>query len=225
MENRMQRAALAAVFAAVALGISSGATASSFDKARVSFTPADQAAARTAVLRRADLGTAGGWTGGARKPDLSSTMSCAGYAPKQSDLVVTGAAEADYHHAGLELQSQAQVMKTQAMVALDWRRTVALPKAFACLRTMLAKSLPAGQRLVSFQKQPFPKLTRYTAAYRAVIDVSASGRHVLVVADIVLVGRSRTELSLSVEAPAAARSSLPAAELRLAKALLGRVSA
>jgi hypothetical protein len=48
---------------------------------------------------------------------------------------------------------------------------------------------------------------------------------VLVVADIVLVGRSRTELSLSVEAPAAARSSLPAAELRLAKALLGRVSA
>lgn len=221
----MQRAALAAVFAAVALGLSSGAMASSPGKARVSFTAADVAAARAAVLRRADLGTAGGWTGGARKPDLSTTMSCAGYAPKQSDLVVTGAAEADYHHTGLELQSQAQVLKTRTMVALDWRRTVASPKAFACVRSMLAKSLPAGQRLVSFAKQPFAKLAPYTAAYRALVDVSASGQHVLVVADIVLVGRSRTELSLSVEAPAAARSSLPAAEQRLAKALLGRVRA
>lgn len=221
----MQRAALAAVFAAVAFGISSGAMASSSDKARVSFTSADLAAARAAVLHRDDLGTAGGWSGGARKPDLSSTLSCPGYAPKQSDLVVTGAAEAVYHHTGLELQSEAQVMRTRAMVALDWRRTVTAPKAFSCVRTMLAKSLPAGQRLASFTKQPFPKLAPYAAAYRALIDVSTYGQHALVVADIVLVGRSRTEVSLSVEAPAAARSTLPAAERRLAKALLARVRA
>jgi hypothetical protein len=221
----MQRAALAAVFAAVALGISSGATASSSDKARVSFTAADLAAAKATVLHRADLGTAGGWTGGPKKPDLTSTMSCPGYAPRQSDLVVTGAAEADYRHAGLVLQSVAQVLRTRTMVALDWRRTVTSPEAFSCIRTMLAKSLPAGQRLVSFQKQPFPKLAQYTAAYRALVEVLAGGQHVRVVADIVLVGRSRTELSLSVGAPAAARSSLPAAEVRLAKALLARVTA
>ena len=221
----MQLAVLAAVFAAVALGISSGAMASSSDKAHVSFTASDLAAARAAVLHRADLGTAGGWTGGAKKPDLSSTMSCPGYAPKQSDLVVTGAAETAYHHTGLELQSAAQVLKTRSMVALDWRRTVTAPKAFSCVRTTMAKSLPAGQRLVSFRKQPFPKLAQYTAAYRALIDVSAGGRHVLVAADIVLVGRGRTEVSLSVEAPAAARSSLPAAEVRLARALLARVRA
>src|SRR5262245_48370843 len=100
----MQRAALAAVFAAVALGISSGAMASSSDKALVSFTASDLAAARAAVLHRADLGTAGGWTGGAKKPNLKTTLSCPGYAPKQSDLILTGAAEADYHHSGLELQ-------------------------------------------------------------------------------------------------------------------------
>jgi hypothetical protein len=176
------------------------------------------------VLHRADLGSAG-WTGGAKKPDLTSTMSCPGYTPRQSDLVVTGAAEADYHHSGLELQSAAQVLRTRTMVALDWRRTVTAPKAFSCVRTTLARSLPAGQRLVSFKKQPFPRLAQYTAAYRALIDVSAGGQQVLVVADIVLVGRSRTELSLSVEAPATARSSLPAAELRLAKALLARARA
>jgi hypothetical protein len=213
------------MFAAVALGSSSGAMASSSDKARVSFTPADQAAARAAVLHRADLGTAGGWTGGATKPDLTSTMNCSGYQPKQSDLVVTGAAAADYHHAGLVLQSQAQVLKTPAMVALDWRRSVVSPKAFACVRTTLAKTLPKGQRLVSFQKLSFPHLAQYTAAYRALVDVAASGRHVRVVVDIVLVGRSRTEVSLSIGAPAAARSTLPAAELRLASLLLARVRA
>jgi hypothetical protein len=221
----MQRAVLAAVFAAVALGASSGAMASASDKARVSFTAADQAAARAAVLHRADLGTAGGWTGGATKPDLSSTLNCPGYTPKQSDLVVTGAAAANYHHTGLVLQSQAQVLKTATMVALDWRRSVVSPRAVACLRSTMAKSLPKGQRLVSFEKLSFPHLAQYAAAYRALVDVAASGQHVRVVVDVVLVGRSRTEVSFSVGAPAAARSTLPAAELRLASLLLARVRA
>lgn len=221
----MMRAALAIVFGAVALGSSSGAMASSSDRARVNFTAADLAAARAAVLRRADLGTAGGWSGGAHTPDLSKTMSCPGYAPKQSDLVITGAAETVYHHAGLELQSVAQVMKTRAMVALDWRRTVAAPKAFGCLRTMLARSLPPSERLVSLARLRFPRLAPYAAAYRALIDVSAAGQHARVVADVIVIGRSRTELTLSLEAPAAAAAGLAAAEVRLARTLLRRVSA
>jgi hypothetical protein len=221
----MQRAALATVFAAVALGLGSGAMAGSVDRARVSFTPADLAAAKAAVLRRADLGTAGGWTGGTRKPNLSSTMRCAGYAPKQSDLVVTGAAETVYHHTGLELQSAAQVMRTRAMVARDWSRTVTDPRAPACLRTTLARTLPASERLVSFGRLAFPRLSPYAAAFRALIEVSAGTQHVQVVADVVVVGRSRTELTLSLEAPAAARGGLVAAETRLAKALLARVRA
>jgi hypothetical protein len=224
-EKRMQRAALATVFVAVALGLASGATAGSADRARVSFTPADLAAAKAAVLRPADLGSAGGWTGGTRKPDLSSTMHCAGYTPKQSDLVVTGAAETVYHHTGLELQSAAQVMRTRAMVAHDWSRTVTAPRAFGCLRTMLARALPAGEKLVSFTHLAFPRLTQYAAADRAVIDVSSGMQHAQVVADVVVVGRSRTELTLSIEAPASARGGLLAAETRLAKALLARVRA
>jgi hypothetical protein len=221
----MQRAALATVFAAVALGSTPGALAGSPDRARVSFTPADVAAAKAAVVRPADLGSGGGWTGGPRKPDLSSTMHCAGYAPKQSDLVVTGAAETVYHHTALELQSAAQVMKTRAMVARDWSRTVTDPRVPACLRTTLARALPASEKVVSFTRLAFPRLTQYAAAYRALIDVSAGAQHAEVVADIVVVGRSRTELTLSLEAPASARGGLVAAETRLAKALLPRVRA
>ena len=222
----MPRAVLvSALLAVTLLGVAPLAGAGAADRARISFSAADLASARATVLRRADLGTAGGWTGGTRKPDLSSTMHCANYAPKQSDLTITGAAEADYHHVGLELQSVAEVLKTRAMVASDWRRTVAHPRAFGCLRTMLARSLPSSQRLVSFTRLPFPRLAQYAAAFRALVEVSAGGQQAQVVADIVVVGRSRTELTLSVGAPAAARAGLPAVEARLAKLLLARVRA
>jgi hypothetical protein len=220
----MRRAALATVFLAAALGVVPGLAASPPNKEQVRFNAVDQAAAKAAVLRKADLGTSG-WSGGLRKPDLSSTMECAGYAPKQSDLVLTGVAEADYHHVGLELQSAAQVLKTRAMVARDWQRTVVAPKAFRCLRAMLTKGLKSGQRLLSFRRVAFPHLARYTAAYRSVVDISSYGQHVRVLADIVLVGKSRTELTLSVEAPAAAKATVAQAEVRMARALLARVRA
>jgi hypothetical protein len=45
------------------------------------------------------------------------------------------------------------------------------------------------------------------------------------VIDLVTVGRSRTELTLTMSAPAAARKSLSSAEVRMARALLARVTA
>ena len=60
-------------------------------KEQIKFNPADQAAARAVVIRRADLGSSG-WVGGPTKPDLSSGPTCANYHPKVSDLVLTGAA-------------------------------------------------------------------------------------------------------------------------------------
>jgi hypothetical protein len=221
----MTRTALAAVFVALFIGLSAGAAASAPpNRAQIRFNPADQAAARAAVLRRADLGSAG-WTGGTVKPDLSSTMSCPGYKPKQSDLVLTGAAEADFHHAGIEVQSIAQVLKTQSMVARDWKRTVVDPRGFTCLRHMLTKQLTSNERLVSFRKLAFPRLARYTAAYRLLIAVQAQGQRVLVMVDVVVVGRGRTELTLTVAAPAAAHASISRAEVRLARGLLARVRA
>ena len=219
----MPRAALAVLFVA-ALALAPGATANPPNKEQIRLNAVDQASARAALLRRSDLGPSG-WSGGPVKPDLSSTMSCPGYEPKQSDLVLTGVAEADFRHSGLSIQSSAQVLKTRSMVALDWQRTVVAPKAFGCIRSMLTKGLLSNQRLVSFKKLPFPRLARYTAAYRALIEFTSQGQHVLVLADIVLVGRSRTELTLSLEAPAAARASISQAEVRLARGLLARVRA
>jgi hypothetical protein len=224
----MTRSILAAAFVAVAVGLlpSAGVSASGSslpNRQQVRLNPADQAAARAAVLRRSDLGS--GWTGGARKPDLSQSLTCPGYTPKQSDLVLTGAAETAFHHTGLALQSDAQVLKTRAMVARDWRRSIVDPRALACIRHVLTKQLPSSERLVSFRKTALPQVARYAARYRMLVSVRVQSRHALVLIDLVVVGRSRTELTLTVSAPAAAQAAISAAEVRIARALLARVRA
>jgi hypothetical protein len=193
------------------------------NKEQVRFNPADQAAARAAVLRKTDLGS--GWGGGRTKPDTSAKMSCPGYEPKQSDLVLTGAAETVWGRSGIQLQSLAQVLKTSAMVARDWQRTVVDPRAIACLRTTLAKGLTSRERLVSFKRAAFPSLARYSRLYRAVIEVRAQGQKVRVLADFVLVGRRRTELTLSVAAPDAIRASVSRSEVKWARTMLARARA
>jgi len=193
-------------------------------KEQVHFTAADQAAARGAVLRLADLGSSA-WQGGRLKPNVGSGLVCSGYAPKQSDLVLTGAAETAWHRTGLQVRSVAQVLKTRAMVARDWARTVTDPRAVACLRGAVTKGLTSSERLVSFRRLAFPRIATFTTAYRAIVEVSAGGASARVLVDLVLVGRSRTELTLMIAAPAAAGASIAAADVRLARALAARVSA
>jgi len=193
-------------------------------KEQIKFNAADQAAARAVVIRRADLGSSV-WQGGRVKPELSTGPSCPNYHPKVSDLVITGAAAANFRRSGFEFESQAQVLRTGRMVALDWRRSVLAPGTVACLRRTIDKGLGSTAKVVSFAKLPFPRLSTYTALFRGVISVEAQGQTVRVLTDIVLVGRSRTELTLTIAGPATAKSGISAAERRLARALISRARA
>ena len=192
-------------------------------KEQIKFNSADQAAARAVVIRRADLGSSG-WTGGPTKPDLSSGPRCANYHPKVSDLVLTGAARTTFQNAGFAFDSQSSVLKTKRMVALDWRRSVLAPGAVTCLRHTIGKGLGSNAKVVSFRKL-FPQLATYAALFRGVISVSSQGTTVRVLTDLVLVGRSRTELTLTIVGPVSAKSALSAAERRLARSLIARARA
>jgi hypothetical protein len=119
----------------------------------------------------------------------------------------------------------AQVLKTRAMVARDWQRTVADPRAISCLRGLITKGLTSSERLVSFKRLAFPRLATYVAAYRALIEVKVLGTRARVLADLVMIGRSRTELTLMFAGPASAGASIAAADVRLARVLLARVRA
>ena len=190
---------------------------------RIAFERRDQAAARAAVLRRSDVRPAG-WTGGPIKPDLSPPETCRNYRPKQSDLVLTGAAESSFLRSdGRAMDSEVKVLRTARMVSLDWRREVLAPGVMSCQRRLFGKSLGSNAKVVSFTRIPFPRIARYVAAFRAVAAVPAgNGKTNRVIVDLVLVSRRRSELSLVTLAPFKARAQVAADERRLIRLMLSR---
>jgi len=194
------------------------------DREQIHLTSAGQAAARAAVMHRADLGGAGGWAGGSRKPDLSSGTGCPGFEPKQSDLVLVGAAETVFKHTGVEFDSEAQVLETPAMVRLDWQRTVLAPQVLPCLRHNLAKQLTATERLVSVHRLAFPAIAPYTRAYRTTVDVRSAAGTARIFVDLVVLGRRSTEITLTTTAPMVAEPAVRGAEVRLARILVARTA-
>jgi hypothetical protein len=188
-------------------------------KEKIVRTAAGNARARAEVLRHSDLGK--GWSGGFRKPDLNSTLPCS-YHPKQSDLVVIGAAETRWARVPFEVGSEAQVLRTAAMVRRDWRRTVLAPQVLPCLRQSFKKSLGTSAKLVSFGRVAFRRLATYTNAFRLVANVNTPSGPVPVEVDVVVMGTGPNELTLTVSGLAAARASLRATEVRLARVLARR---
>jgi hypothetical protein len=209
-----------------ALAFATAAAASTWDGGRqqVHLTAADNAAARHVVLRKADFGGAPGWRGGTKKPDLSSTgPRCANFHPKYSDLVLSGIAETEFQNGGLYIDDEVQILKSAPMVKLDWQRSVLAPGLLPCLRTYLAKGAPANAKVRGIHELAFPRVAQYTAAYRLVLDVTSAGTTASMLLDLVLVGRGRTEITLTTVAPYAARVPIKAAEERLARLVVSRV--
>jgi hypothetical protein len=206
--------ATVALFAAAAVFGDTG-------KEKIKLNRADQAAARAAAIRQGDLGA--GWEGGPKKPDLTPSPTCANYHPKQSDLVLTGAAASEYKNGPIDFHSEVNVLQTARMVRLDWQRTVLAPGTVSCLRHAVAKALGARWTILSYRRIPFPHLAQYAAEFRGEASVTlSSGGKVRILLDSVVFGRRRTEISLSVAAPLAAANTISAVERHLARTLVAR---
>lgn len=207
-----------------ALVLAGTAAARTADHNQVKLTAKDQAVARQIVLNSADLG--GAWAGGYVKPDLNDALVCANYHPKQSDLVLTGAAESKFSFTGAQLDSVAQVFRTATMVETDWKRSVLNPQLAACLRTTLAGNLSATQKLVSLARIPFPEGHGiHGREYRLVLDESASGTTVRGILDLIVFSRGRSELSLTTIGSYADRANISRVERVLAGLMLSRATA
>src|SRR5207248_1823978 len=159
---------------ALALALVAGlvvCAAASADKEKVQIAAADQALAKNALVRLGDLGNPVGWSGGQSTPTPPTSFRCGSYVARQSDLVLTGNAAAKWMHSGLEIDSEAQVLRSSSMVALDWQRTVTHAGVVDCMRQKFASGLPKGQKLVSFGAVTFPKVAQRSAAFRGLVDV------------------------------------------------------
>jgi len=212
--------AIAAIAAAVCVAAPAAGAA---DHEQIQLTPAGQAAARAPALKRTDLPKESGWNGGPKKPDLAATISCGKYSPKQSDLVLNGASEALFKHAGLQLESQVDVLATPRMVQLDWQRTVTSPRALRCLRSFLARPRSAKVAFVSFKPLALPRIALLTAAWRVVYAVKGANGVVRVMTDIILAGHGRTEVTLTTTALLASAPVVAPLELQLVARLVGRI--
>lgn len=137
------------------------------------FTKADEALASRIVQRPA----ASGWKGGAVKPDLTpNPVRCPGvYAPRQSDLVVTGDKETDYtYKTGQEVDTYAVVFQSPAMVESDWRRSSDTAAFFRCLRAKWPTVLAPGSKIVSLKKLTLPRVGTHSLAFRLVVENKGS---------------------------------------------------
>ena len=156
------------------------------------FTKADEALAARIVQHA----VAKGWTGGAVKPDLTpNPLVCPGfYAPRESDLVITGAKESDYTYktTGQELDTYADVFQSAAMVESDWRRSADKAAFFRCLRAKAPSILGPGSKIVSLVQLTLPRLGTHSFAYRLVFENKGSQ----IVIDSVNIARGRIEVEI-----------------------------
>jgi len=209
--------------AAALIGLiwTSAASAAVVDAPTVRITSADQAKARAALLRRSDFGA--GWMGGPTKTDPLAPPKCPGFDPKESDLVVTGHADARYAFkpAGVELDQDVQVMASAHAVQTDFARSIS-PKLADCLAFQLEK-LP-NVKGVRVSRMPFPRTGSVSAVYRAEIDVQTPKGRGTLISDYVFFGQGRLEYEFTVIAPLGARNQLAQFELGLAQILVRRAA-
>jgi hypothetical protein len=198
------------------------AAAAEADKIQIHLTSAGQAAAKKAVLARFDLDSH--WRGGAKKPDLSNQLGCKSYHPKQSDLIVIGAARSVWNDSavGAFVENDVQRLKTSHMVRLDWKRTVASPKVMPCMRASITKSAGNDGKLVSLKKVAFPRVALLTTELRAVLDARSGSQTVRIIVDVIAFGRGHTEQTLTVSAPKITGGPSRSFELKIARKLAGR---
>jgi hypothetical protein len=202
------------------LTCASGALA---DNPTVRISQADQTKAESSLLQLRDFGV--GWTGGKRTPAKLTSPHCPGFDPKESDLVVSGHAEArfGYQRAGVVFDQDTQVLKNKQAVATDFARTIH-PKLAGCLAYQLKRSGHGQVTSVKVQKLRFPKVGDVSAAYRAVVTVHSGKRVARIVSDFIFFGSGRLEYSLNVIAPATEGGQLVPFELAMAQILVKRSS-
>jgi hypothetical protein len=206
---------------AVALVAVAAVFAGNPTKEKIARTKAGNAEAAALVLKKHDLPA--GWSGGSAKPDLSSSLGCSSYKPKQSDLVLIGAANTQWRYGTSSLDSQADVLRTPKMAKLDWKRTVADPRVLPCLREAFAKHAPAGEKLISLRFISVPHIARYTKEYRLKMALVSQTPALKVAVDALVFGAGRDELSVIASGLATQEPALHRLELRLARRLAKRL--
>jgi hypothetical protein len=201
-----------------------GAATAAADDPTVRISHADQMKAEAALLQLTDFGV--GWTGGRRTPSKLTAPQCPGFDPKESDLTVTGHAEARFAYArgSVVFDQDNQVLESEKAVATDFARVIR-PKLKDCLAYELKQSGKGQVVSVVVRELPFPKMGTSSAAYRGTMVVRVGNRKVTFVSDFIFIGQGRLEYSLNIVAPAVLGAELVSFEQSIAQKLVKKAGA
>jgi hypothetical protein len=212
------RIVLAAAAAALATA-SAAAAAGTWPK--LERNAADQTLAEKSILHIGDFTPGLGWTTASTGTSGNvHDSACAGPAFSDEGRVLTGKASSSFKATGLQVWSSAEVMKTLAMARQDAAKTTS-SAVVRCVTALIKKGLPAQVRLVSVKRLSLPRVGDWSDAYRALLDVSVNGDKVRMQVDLILVQRSRIEISLMQMAPFAISAQAQAGEVRIVQHLAG----
>lgn len=179
----------AAVVALVVLSVTAALAAGPWTP-QLRYTAADQRLARSVVLKRAELPDLGAtWTGGFVEPTVEADP-CLG--AKQSDLVLTGAAETVFESEYAWVDSNVWVLRTAEMVRLDGSRQPSAVVERRCLRA----SYDEDMRVRSVSRLPFAVPGARTSALRVTYDLVTEEGTTRQIDDTITVFVDRYELSL-----------------------------
>ena len=210
--------------AAAALVFAAAAVADPLDPKQV-LTPRDDAYAAKAVLNAGDLGV--GWQGGAIEPPSSlKAPVCPQLRPDFSKLTLTGHAESrfDNGNGGVQVSADIHVWKTAKQMSTHYKRMLQ-PKINECLGYALLKDVGGMNVTILGTKQlSFPKLAPVTRHFRTPLVVKSGSQQLTVFSDVLYLGKGRTQVYLNVVAPGRSEKPLRAFELRIARAILARVT-
>jgi hypothetical protein len=147
---------------------------------RQALTKADQALARSVLLKRADLGA--GFSATPRRKDHGLPKGARCDALDESDLTVTGdAASADFRFSQgptfVTIGSTAQVYRTLREANASWSRG-SVAQTTTCLADIVRLSAAPGQKItiVSSRHMAFPSVSPKTTAYRIVLTIDAGAQ-------------------------------------------------
>ena len=189
------------VVCALALLLAATAAARSPRVEQLALTQADPAAAKSAVLRASDLGTA--WTAKVENARDDSAPDC----PFQdySRFTITGEAQTRFSQQGASVVSRVEVYKSKADAAGDFGVDTR-PRTAQCegrvIRASFAKASPGTKvTLESAKLTAAPKIGQRSVAMRIVLGVRAGSRTLRVYIDLIGFVRDRAAASIVVVAP------------------------
>ncbi len=191
--------------------------------ATTTLTKADTALARSALLKRSDLGR--GWST-VPAPTRVPPLTCSQYSPSLGGAVLTGDAASPTFSAGStgpDISSNSYVYKTAAQAGTVWRRVVTA-KLVRCLAAGLVEGSGHGVKFTVSREHmlSLPSIAAGQRGYRVVGTATSTDQQVGVYLDQLMLERGRMITAITfgtyITAPPGSL------ELRLARKLAARMS-